>query len=92
MDDVVEEGSSTGDSVMTALLIVAFGFIFLGIILASYTLHKNFDSPFLGVMQKNADATVEAQAERDFAEKYGEAAPVVDEGDGEDVADDETGE
>jgi hypothetical protein len=70
-DDVVEETADSGDKLMTALLVIAFGFIFVGIVLASYTLHQNFDTPFLGVMQKDPAETVAKQAEKDFNVEMG---------------------
>ena len=69
MDDMGE--APGGESMMTALLIVAFGFIFLGIVLAWWTLHKNFDTPFLGVMQKSSAKKVKIQAEKAFAKAQG---------------------
>ncbi|MHC4599411.1 MAG: hypothetical protein ACYS47_10435 [Planctomycetota bacterium] len=81
MDDMGE--AAGGESMMTALLIVAFGFIFLGIILAWWTLHKNFDTPFMGVMQKSANKKVKVQAEKDFAKAKGLEVAAADEDEGE---------
>ncbi|MHC4780125.1 MAG: hypothetical protein ACYTFG_16260, partial [Planctomycetota bacterium] len=72
-DDPIDEAEGQqGEGIMTALLIVSFGFIFLGIVLAWWTLHKNFDTPFLGVVQKAPNETVEAAAKTDFAKARGE--------------------
>ncbi|GEM_PF-3148629 len=74
-----------GDMLMTGLLIVAFGFIFLGIILTSWTLHKNFDSPFLGMVKKAPEEMVEEKAIADFEEETGKTVP-RDEGGAEEGA------
>jgi hypothetical protein len=80
-EEELEEGGGSGDQLMTALLIVAFGFIFTGILVTWYTLHKNFDTPFLGVIQKDPGEMVKAKAKKDFLEEIGEAVADEDEGD-----------
>jgi len=85
-EDDLEEGGKPGETLMTALLIVAFSFIFTGMLFAWYTLHKNFDTPFLGVIEKDPGETVKAKAKKDFLKEIGEEGPAEDEGD---YADDE---
>ncbi|MHC5038419.1 MAG: hypothetical protein ACYTHM_13990 [Planctomycetota bacterium] len=71
MDEPMED-MKVGDTLMTALLIVSFAFIFVGIILGWWTLHQNFDTPFLGMVQKAPNEMVKAQAEKDFRKAQGE--------------------
>lgn len=68
-----EAADRQGDSLMSALLVLSFAFIFLGIILAWWTLYQNFDTPFFGVVQKSSNKTVQARAEADFAKATGQA-------------------
>jgi hypothetical protein len=96
-DDIEDDIGGTADAraaeaqqLLTALLIVAFAFIFLGVLLTWHHLHKHYDTPFLLVMQKSPENEVKRVAARDF----GGVIPAGDEeeGDEEEGGEDEGGE
>ena len=57
-----ETKASEASQFLTALLIVAFAFIFLGILLTWHHLHKHYDTPFLMVVKKNPGEEVKDDA------------------------------
>lgn len=61
-----------GEKFMTALLIVSFGFIFLGICLNYYNMYRRFDTPMFGILGKSESKMIKAKV---YAAKAEEAAP-----------------
>jgi hypothetical protein len=73
---------------MTALLIVSFAFIFVGILINYINMYKRFDTPILGIFSKAEPDLVknkvyavkaEAPVEGEAAPAEGEQAPAVNE-------------
>jgi hypothetical protein len=50
-----------GEKFMTALLIVSFGFIFLGILFNYINMYKRFDTPIFGIFAKAEQDTIKAK-------------------------------
>ncbi len=89
----VDPKTQEASQLLTALLIVAFSFIFVGILLTWHHMHKHYDTPFLGMVKKGAGNEVKDLVAKEMGAEVAEEEPSSEEKTGEEAKpDDSAGE
>jgi hypothetical protein len=87
--DPVDPKTLEASQLLTALLIVAFAFIFIGIILSCHHMYTNYDTPFLLVVKKGPGESVKDLVAKDMG---GEVADDEEDDGEEDDGEEDDGE